>query len=84
MPSQIIIVQSGAEVFAFDTIRWPEDAFQYPIVYTASAMTADSVDATKMGWKWIKRDQFEWLVKHCDCMVSYTGVVQVMSKASNT
>jgi|SRR5271170_978003 len=70
---QIRIVQAGAQLFAFDTIRWPNEVFQYPIVYTAIAMDAGSYDAQRVGWKWIKRTQFEWLVRHFGCLVSYVG-----------
>jgi hypothetical protein len=70
---QIRIVQAGSEIFAFDTIRWPHDVFEYPIVYLAEAMNAGSYDANKIGWKWINRTQFEWLVKHYSCMVEYRG-----------
>jgi len=78
-PNQIRIVQSGGDVFAFDTIHWPEDTFPFPIVYTAWAMAEGSYDANRIGWKWIKREQFEWLVRHCHCMVSHTGVREMMS-----
>lgn len=70
---QIRIIQAGAELFAFDTIRWPGEIFQYPIVYTACAMNAGSYDAQRIGWKWIKREQFEWLVRHFGCLVAYVG-----------
>ena len=69
---QIRIIQSGAEVFACDTILWPDDVFAHPIVYTACAMNADSYDSSKIGWKWISREQFEWLVRHYSCLVGYT------------
>jgi hypothetical protein len=72
--NQIRIIQDGSELFAFDTIRWPGEVFQYPIVYMAEAMNEGSYESQKIGWKWIKRDQFEWLLKHASCMVSYIGV----------
>jgi hypothetical protein len=71
---QILITQQGAEVFAFDTIQWPPEVFPYPIVYTAWAMTEDSYDSKRLGWKWIRREQFEWLVRHSGCLVSYLVV----------
>lgn len=70
---QIRIVQAGVEIFAFDTINWPKSAFQYPIVYTAACFNHTSHEANCIGWKYIKREQFEWLVKHYSCLVSYTG-----------
>lgn len=73
---QIRIVQDGSELFAFDTILWPGNVFPYPIVYMAEAMNDDSYASKKMGWKWIKREQFEWLLKHASCMVSYTGATE--------
>lgn len=73
---QIRIVQSGSELFAFDTITWPDGIFAYPIVYTACAMNSGSYDSGRIGWKWIERPQFEWLVRHYGCMVSYVGTDQ--------
>jgi hypothetical protein len=71
---QIMIMQAGSEVFAFDTITWPNNTFDFPIVYTAWAMQEHSYDAQRIGWKWINREQFEWLIRHVNCLVSYTGL----------
>lgn len=76
---QIRIIQAGSEIFAFDTIVWPKDVFEYPIVYMAEAMSDGCYDSYKVGWKWIVREQFEWLVKHCNCLVSYTGASKEMA-----
>jgi len=73
---QIRIVQAGADVFVFDVMNWPEGVFPHPIVYTACALKDGSFDANRIGWKYIKREQFEWLVKHFNCLVSYTGADQ--------
>ena len=73
---QIRIVQDGSEIFAVDTITWPNDTFRYPIVYTAVSMNRDSYDAEKVGWKWITREQYEWLIQHYKCMV---GCIQIGS-----
>lgn len=70
---QIKIIQSGSEVFAFDTLRWPANVFKYPVVYVAQAMNESSPDTNLIGWKWITRDKFEWLVKHYSCIVEYRG-----------
>ena len=75
VPNQIRIVTSGSDVFACDTIRWPEDTFQYPIVYLACSMAEGSYDANRIGWKWINQAEFEWLALHKECMVSYTGTI---------
>lgn len=73
---QIRIIQEGTDLFAIDTIEWPEEVFKYPIVYTAIAVDAESYSATKIGkpgWRWIpiRRVQFYWLIDHHSCMVSY-------------
>lgn len=75
---QVRIIRAGAEVFAFDTINWPDQV--YPIVYTAWAMTEDCIDSKRLGWKWITREQFEWVVKHQACMVSYVGAGEIEHK----
>jgi hypothetical protein len=69
---QIRITQAGAELFGFETITWPGEVFQYPIVYEVCAMNKDSYEARKL-WKWIHREQYEWLLRHYSCMVSYVG-----------
>lgn len=60
----------GAEVFTFDTIRWPANIFDYPVVYAAEATDGDCYKDT---WRRISRGQFEWIVQHCSCLVSYIG-----------
>lgn len=82
--NQIRIIQAGHELFAFDTMVWPKDVFKYPIVYLAEAMNQGSWDAEKVGWKWCTREQFEWLVKHASCMVSYTGAEEPMAFYCNS
>lgn len=71
--NQIRVIQDGSELFAVDTIAWPEEIFKYPIVYTAVSMDRGSFDAGRVGWTWIEREQFEWLLKHHACMVSCIG-----------
>lgn len=73
---QIRIIKEGTDLFAIDIIEWPEDVFKYPIVYTAIAVDANSYRANNIGspnWRWIpiRRLQFDWLIQHSSCMVSY-------------
>lgn len=73
LDAQIRIVQAGSELFAFDCIRWPGHVFQHPLVYQAIAMNHDSYDANLIGWRFIEREQYEWIVKHYSCMVGALG-----------
>lgn len=66
---QIRIIQDGADVYAIDTIRWPCETFPDPIVYAAAGLSL--LDDPK-GWTPVTRKQYEWLMQHYSCLVSYT------------
>ena len=70
---QIQVIQAGSELFAFDTITWPGEVFQHPIVYQAVAFDEGDYPDHCKTWKYIQRSQYEWLVRHYGCMVSYVG-----------
>lgn len=76
--AQIQIIQNGSEIFAFDTVQVTDDP--YPRVYIGWAMNTGSYDANRIGLKWINRAQFEWLVKHFECPVSYLGLAETKQR----
>lgn len=68
---QIRIIQEGADVFVFDTIKWPEKIFPYPIISMAGAFKEASYEAKIIGWHYMSREQFEWVLHHHECMISH-------------
>lgn len=76
----IEVIQNEAIAFYFDTITWPADVFEYPIVWKAVGSDPRlSGLVTWTAWRSCSRLQFEWLIRHHSCVVAYTGAVKLLS-----
>lgn len=77
--SQIRIIQDGADVFVFDTIKWPEKLFPYPIISSVGSFREGSYEANLIGWKPMSREQFEWVLRHHECLISHICLTEYNS-----